>query len=519
MVDDPMPGVADPGPSVDRAYLKRRLVANTGASIAANVWAIVVSLVVVPIMISGLGVEAFGVWALIQTFSAITGWFSLADLGVGIASLRAIARHHSRGEQAQRDVVVSTTLVYYAVIGLVAALLFSSAAVLIVGWFDLDVDVEGSLSVVLVLVGAQIGVDLGSRSLIVVLEGLQRVDVGRALDVVRRTLVAGAWALAASSLGTLTAVSAAGLAASSVSSIIAVVIYARVSHSRYARPSRRAVIELLKAGAAVAVLRPIGVVHRTMDRVLVGILVGPTAVAAVELATNLQNGADAVLSATSYAVTPSASSLDAHADHAGVRALLLTATRITLLVTLPIATTIALLSTPILDVWVGEDVPPDSAALASLGALYIVEVAVGAVASNMLLGLGRSNAVLRAASISVAINLALSVWWGRVFGARGVFAATCVSAVALVPGLVRPALKRTSTTWRTFVVDAVMPGFAPSAALSAVLLFVRLSSTSSRVQLSLGLLALVLVSVTLTYALGLRGREREFFRRRLGLAS
>ena len=53
---------------------------------------------------------------------------------------------------------------------------------------------------------------------------------------------------------------------------------------------------------------------RTVDRFVVGVLLGPGAVSLVEIATQLQNGADAVLSASSYAVVPGAAHLDAHGD-------------------------------------------------------------------------------------------------------------------------------------------------------------------------------------------------------------
>ena len=197
---------------------------------------------------------------------------------------------------------------------MISGIAFALGAIAVVHGFDLGTGgANGSLDVVLLLVSIQIGIDLAARSFVVILEGLQRVDAARGLDVVRRTLVAFSGAAAATSSGTLTAVARAGLAASVVSTIVSIAIYRRVSVARFGSPSTRVLRRLLRAGVSIAVLRPLGVIHRTMDRIVVGILVGPTAVAAVELATNLQNAADAVLSASSYSVTPSASYLEAPA--------------------------------------------------------------------------------------------------------------------------------------------------------------------------------------------------------------
>src|SRR5437870_3209121 len=71
---------------------------NTAAIGAGNVWAMVVALVSLPLLLCGLGPVAFGTWVLLQTFSATSGWLSLADLGVGTATTRAVAEQGSRGD-------------------------------------------------------------------------------------------------------------------------------------------------------------------------------------------------------------------------------------------------------------------------------------------------------------------------------------------------------------------------------------------------------------------------------------
>src|SRR5258708_7599258 len=73
------------------APFRRRVVLNTLSTGVGNAWAMIVALASVPVLLHGLGTSAFGVWVLIQTFSAVTGWFSLADLGFGAAISRTIA--------------------------------------------------------------------------------------------------------------------------------------------------------------------------------------------------------------------------------------------------------------------------------------------------------------------------------------------------------------------------------------------------------------------------------------------
>ncbi len=82
---------ADGSSAIDRKQLKRRLVVNTAATGFGSAWSIVLGLVTLPVLLAQLGSEAFGVWVLIQTFSAFTGWCSLVDVGIGVAGTRAIA--------------------------------------------------------------------------------------------------------------------------------------------------------------------------------------------------------------------------------------------------------------------------------------------------------------------------------------------------------------------------------------------------------------------------------------------
>src|SRR5437762_9903542 len=101
---------------------RRRLLHNTAASGAANAWTMVLAIASLPLLLRGLGTTAFGVWAVLQTFSAVAGWLSLADLGVGLAATRHIADHASRGEDTDRDVGIGTTLVLCAAIGAMLAI-------------------------------------------------------------------------------------------------------------------------------------------------------------------------------------------------------------------------------------------------------------------------------------------------------------------------------------------------------------------------------------------------------------
>jgi O-antigen/teichoic acid export membrane protein len=218
-------------------------------------------------------------------------------------------------------------------------------------------------------------------------------------------------------------------------------------------------------GRTVALLRPLGVIHRTMDRLIVGAVLGPSAVTLVEIATQVQNGADAVLSASSYSVVPTSSWLRARGDEGSLRELMETGTRYSLLVTFPVIALAAILAGPLIRLWVG---PEYSAApgLAVVALLYVALTSPLQVGSNLLLGVGRAGAILRAVAVAVAINFVASLVLVHAVGIVGVFIGSLVGTAFLVPLLGRSMLAEVRATAGRFLRAAVGPVVLATVALA-----------------------------------------------------
>lgn len=437
---------------------RRRLLLNTAWTGVANIWAMVLALVTLPLLLHGLGSVAFGTWALLQTFSAVSGWVSLADLGVGTASTKAIAEKASVGDDHGVAVIVGSAMASFLALGILcAAALALLGPALLPGLFNTPDPLRAALRFAVVMFAAQILVDLLTEGFESCLEGLQRVDLSRAVDAIRRTAIAGGTSGVALAGGGLRGVATASLVASLAGLAVGLAMLARrLPAGARPAPSMVAVRELFAYGKTVAVLRPLGVIHRTMDRLIVGAVLGPSAVTIVEIATQVQNGADAVLSASSYSVVPTSSWLRARGDEQSLKELLATGTRYSLLVTLPVVALGAILAGPLIRLWVGADYP-SAPKLAALALAYVALTAPIQVGSNILLGVGRAGAILRAAAVSVVVNLALSLLLVQRMGVTGVFVATLVSAALLVPLLARSALEEVGSDGQQFARTAVWP--------------------------------------------------------------
>ena len=277
---------------------RHRLLINTVATGVGNLWTIGLMIVALPLLLSGLGPSAFGAWSLLQTFSTTTGWLSLADLGLGIAGTRFVAEAASVGDEDGVFDLAGTVLALFALVSVIGGVLFAVVGVVAFPWaFSFPDALIADVKIAVVVFGAQCVFDQMTRGMQTCLEGLQRVDLARAAEAVRRTLVLGASAVTAQATGSLPATMKAALLASIVGFALTAALTVHRIQVRRLTFSMPAARRLLRYGRTIAALRPLSVFQRTMDRFIVGIVLGPAAVGVVEIAAQVQNGALAVMSA------------------------------------------------------------------------------------------------------------------------------------------------------------------------------------------------------------------------------
>jgi O-antigen/teichoic acid export membrane protein len=262
-------------------------------------------------------------------------------------------------------------------------------------------------------------------------------------------------------------------------------------------------------------LRPIGVLHRTMDRLIVGAVLGPGAVSLVEIATQMQNGADSVLSSTSYAVVPSAAWLKARQDHDTLRELLHRGTKYSLLVTVPVGLLAAILAGPLVRVWIGARFA-EAAGLAAVALAYVLAVGPLQVGSTLLVGVGRAGAILRAAAVALAVNFGLSLVLVHAVGIVGVFQASLVSAALLVVPLGRAVLREVGSPVGDFLRTGVAPVLLPAAGLAGVAGLAVAAPVPDGVTLVLGGLGGLAIYAAMAFRWSVRTDELEELRSLVG---
>ena len=72
--------------------LTQKVITNTAFNMLGKVWGILVALFMTPYIVHHIGVDRYGVWALV---SVVTSYFGLLDFGIGSSYVKYIAEFYT----------------------------------------------------------------------------------------------------------------------------------------------------------------------------------------------------------------------------------------------------------------------------------------------------------------------------------------------------------------------------------------------------------------------------------------
>jgi O-antigen/teichoic acid export membrane protein len=166
---------------------------------------------------------------------------------------------------------------------------------------------------------------------------------------------------------------------------------------------------------------------------------------------------------------PLATEVTATREPAALRALYLTATRLTLAIAIGAGLPLALLGGPILDLWVGKSFSDYGAVVALLTVAAIVDVPSNP-AAYALQSIERHGPIAWMALGSAVANVVLSIALVGPYGINGVGAATLIaSAVEVIVFVVPYAARTLGIALREIALEVVVRLAAPTAVLAALL--------------------------------------------------
>ena len=487
------------------------IVRNTLVSGVGSFAAVLAPLILTPLLIDHLGVEAYAVWVFATTLTLSAGYLSLADLGAQQAAVRFIADARSAGDQTRANEFFSTSFALFLAIALVVAPLVALASRAIVDLFGINPGIADHATVAFQLVALSLVFDLPSLAFRSVLEGAQHYVAVRAVDLVRVLLVTvgtvaslllgyGLVALALVNLGT------AALALLAAASAVKLFVPGTALARRHV--GRRHFRELMTFGGALFSLRIVSVIYRQMDRIIIALVLGVTLVTRYEIANKIQAAVGVVLAISSAALLPAAAFI--RTDTAKLRELYLRGTCYTVAITVPVGLAAMLFAEPLVTGWVG----PEWESAVGITRLFLVWMLLNAVTTvgwSIFVALGRLRPIVVLNVVWVALNFGLSVWLVYPLGVAGVIWGTVLSAVVLNGAYTVLFLRELGISvgeWLRRIVTPNIPGACAQLAAGIALLWWTDAPSGLLQALAIGAACTALSLAAFTYV-GLGGPERQ----------
>jgi O-antigen/teichoic acid export membrane protein len=323
---------------------------HTVYNLAGSIVPIAVTLVTVPLYLQAIGLERYGVLALVWV---LAGYFVFFDFGIGRATARKMATLANAASDARNRLFWTSASITVALAGL-AALIFWPVAGLFVRQMDIPAELLPELREAMPLLVLAVPVGVVQSLLTGVLDGRRAFGAANAIALVGNVLtavvpLASAW-IFGPRLSLL--ISATLLARGVV--LVAQFLVCRlvVPLGRPEHDGGAEVAALVKFGGWVTVTGIAGPLLVYFDRFAIGAWIGAEAVGFYVVGYNLISQMQAVPGAFARAMFPRLAELDGEESMSRSN----DAIRVMIALVTPMTIVAMILMTPFLDLWLGPEV-------------------------------------------------------------------------------------------------------------------------------------------------------------------
>ncbi len=438
-----------------------RWVLNIVSNYLRVIVGIAVMFFLIPFMVSRLGLDMFGLWALIF---AVVGLFALLDLGFATAAMKYVAELTASGDHAGRNQVLSTLLVVYSILGVICVVLVAILAGPASGWFDLTPDKAKPFTLALWLLGTVVAINFPASLIKAILIGSGRMHLVNGIELVT-TLVNAALIVVLLEAGFgLVGMAIATAVTMLLGPVVMLPLAIRLTPGLSVSPrlfARSRVRELLGFSVYFFIANVAVLIILRMDPVVIKSFLPLTAVAIYAVGAKIAEYTYLLNKQFSNALMPLVSLSKGAGDTDTVRRVLVDGTRFLLAIAVPFIALLLFYSEPFVLTWMGEEFA-ESVPVLRLLLLAMLFSCVQLNAANVLGMTGQHRFVAFAMGGSALLNLALSIVLIQFYGLIGVALGTLIATFVVEFALVVPrACRDQGLSLLGLVRQAVLPTLPP----------------------------------------------------------
>jgi len=416
---------------------------NLIASWAGHGASVAVAFFLSPFIIHSLGDARYGVWSLLIS---LTGYLGLVDVGVRASTGRFLNYYLGRGEQGKVDRLISTSLAFFTAVSL-GVMAVAAGLGLVFGQVFTKVPPElaSEAAWVLLLIGLNVWFGFFDGTFSQLLASRERFDLTNAVALAALGMRAGGTVWVLWTGHGITALALVLVASSAMACLLLGLLAWRKGSPAAVRKSNVS-FGMLKEIFGFSVWVSVGNVSMLLvyysSSAIIGLLIGAAEITYYSIAAMLVDYASALVTHVTNVMAPDIVKASGRMDLAQLQWLSAKATRITMLIMVPILVGYMTLGREFIGLWMGPRYGESAWVLLLLAIPAFCDVANRPLMMVMS-GLGhvRFLAVISATQAVLSLGLAVSLVFAGL-GIRGVAWAAVVPGIAVKAWLFATATRR-----------------------------------------------------------------------------
>jgi O-antigen/teichoic acid export membrane protein len=473
--------------------LSRKVIRNTVYNSIGRFWGMLVGLFLTPYIIHRIGVDRFGVWAII---GVITGYFGLFDFGVGASFVKYISEFYAKKDYDNINRVVNTGFVFYFILAasVIAASFFLCGPIITL--FKIPYRLHGEAVFILML-----GVTLFAGANVLsafsaVQGGLQRMDISNKIGILVSIVnIVGTIFFLEKGWG-LRGLMINNAIIFSISSAISMIVAFRILPELKFSPAlfdKKTFKMLFGFGYKIQMSTIASLLHFQMDKVFLAYFLNIGCVTFYSVAAQISSKAREVPLLLVSAIFPVASELEARSDKWSLHELYFRSMKYIMLIGVPISLAVIVFAGPFIDLWLGRGFGLAVPTLRILMAGYFFNImtASGFIILN---GIGKPQYGMRSSILATALNLILSIALIIKIGYFGAVIGTALSMVIAASYFIFMANRIIGMSFTEMAVKLLMKPLV-AGSIAFVLIWALVRSVGNISWLILAALALLYLAV------------------------
>jgi len=470
-----------------------------------------IGVLMLPFNVAHLGQSAYG---LLVLAASITMYFSMLDLGYGLAQVKFAAQYRAKRDGMAISEIASTMFFVFMAIGFVVMAVAALLAYNFESFFKVTSDQASTGRKVLLIISAYVALSFPFSVFGGIVNGFQRKYLNGAVSITTSIIVA--------LVNVVVLMSGYGLVELVVcTTAIRMAAYVGYRLNAYrVFPALRISLKNFKVArlrevtgfsAFMLLLDLANKLNYSADTIIIGAFISTAAIAIWAVAQRLidvtQRLTDQLNGALFMVVVDSATS----GNSEKLRLVLLQGTRISLAMVIPVAAGLALLARPLVLAWVGPDFLASVPVIHILAAVVIFRVG-NATATTLLKGAG-NHRLLAYSNVGIALaNIVLSVMLVRSYGIIGVAWGTLIPLSLVSIFVLFPAACRRAgvSVWRALS-EAVWPAVWPASLMAGFLFVSGPLAGSGPISIALQSVAAGLLYAAAFLWLAIGREERQWY--------